>query len=465
MVRFEYNLNYLQYSKHAQSSLLIFKLLAFIRQIHLKANTMKKFALTLITIILLSTSWGVVRFIAMTEGVGLEPIASNGDLPTLVERLTAEVDSSHKGNVALAIISNGKVVKQHFISKGLPVDANTIFGVASVSKWVTALGVMKLVEQNKVSLDTPVSQYLTRWSLPPSEFSNDEVTLRRLLSHTAGIEDGLGHNGFAPGEPVQPLVEHLTQAQDADEGVSGRVAVTAQPGEKWKYSGGSYNLIQLIIEEVSGQSFPEFIDTHIFKPLDMKNSSFHADRLSSKLAQYFDESAEEKVYPNYTSLAATGMYTTINDMLKLVKANFNKEIRPAGTPELMSEETLTAMRQPLADVSGLDIWGAGVMLFAPSESGYVIGHGGKSPNLNATVRFEPSTGDGFIMFQTGNNEAFASNMATTWTLWLTGKPDIYMVNNLMDDTFRDILIGAIIIAIFIVSVVIVRSRKTVGQNN
>lgn len=100
------------------------------------------------------------------------------------------------------------------------------------------------------------------------------------------------------------------------------------------------------------------------------------------------------------------------------------------------------------------------MLFAPSKSGFVVGHGGKSPNLNATVRFEPSTGDGFIMFQTGNDEAFASNMATEWTLWLTGKPDMYMINNLMEDTFKDILIGVFIIAVFVICITILRSRKT-----
>ena len=124
------------------------------------------------------------------------------------------------------------------------------------------------------------------------------------------------------------------------------------------------------------------------------------------------------------------------------------------------------MQTPAAFVSGQPIWGAGVMLFAPSDTGFIVGHGGKSPYLNATVRFSPETGDGFIMFQTGNEEAFASNMATQWTLWKTGKPDIYIVNNRIGGVMRDIAIGtALIVLVTIIFWVWRRSMRASGTSH
>jgi CubicO group peptidase (beta-lactamase class C family) len=99
---------------------------------------------------------------------------------------------------------------------------------------------MKLVELGKIDLDTPVSQYLKRWQLPPSEFDNEQVTVRRLLSHTAGLTDGLGYGGFEIRDSVQSLEESLTKAKDADEGISGEVRVGIEPNSTWKYSGGGF---------------------------------------------------------------------------------------------------------------------------------------------------------------------------------------------------------------------------------
>ena len=382
---------------------------------------MKKILLSLLVIALLTGIWGVLRFTALMQGWFLTPWAAKGDNAAFTRVLKEEVDNHHKGNAAYALIEGGKIAERHFVSVGNTVNERSVFGVASVGKWVTAMAVMRLVEQGKLDLDAPVSRYTKRWQLPESEFDNDQVTLRRLLSHTAGIEDGLGHNGFAPGEPIQPLTEHLTLAADADPGVSAQVVVTKQPGESWDYSGGSYNLIQLIIEDVTQLSFQKAMKNLVLEPLGLNNTYFQVKREDPLLAEYFAEGQKAREYPNYTSLAATGLYTNIEDMYSLVLANIENPTDLSSSTGFLSGESLKQMRQPEAFVSGQPIWGAGVMLFAPSDSGFIVGHGGKSPYLNASVRFDPETGDGFIMFQTGNEEAFSSNMATQWTLWKTGK--------------------------------------------
>ncbi len=409
---------------------------------------MKRFIVwTLGTLVLLVT-WAAVNFVATTEGWGLTPLAERGDTIAFAKAVSTEARNEAKGNLVLAMLEKGKIVHTETMSVGKTVTEESVFGVASLSKWVTAVGVMRLVEQGKLDLDTPVTEYLTRWQLPASDFDNNKVTLRRLLSHTAGITDGLGHSGFAPGEPVQPLESHLTQALDADPGKSGKVLVGIEPGTKWMYSGGSYNLTQLIVEEVTGESFADFMQRAVFTPLKMSHSSFALDRTNPALAQYFGENGDEQIYPNYTSLAATGLYTTLNDLVRFANAQLPSDVADPSMPRLLNDESLLEMRQPEANVDGLDIWGTGIMLFAPNGAGdNIVGHGGQSPYLNSTVRIDPVTGDGFIAIQSGNKEALASNLATQWTTWRTGKPDIYVLGNTFPAMIMRVLIGAVVILI------------------
>jgi len=424
---------------------------------------MKKTLITIPIISALTLGWAVLCFAYLEQGWGLKPIAAIGDVNGFAKAIKNKIDNSYLGNAAMAIVADGEMVDTYHVSKGKLVSNDTVFGAASLGKWVTAVGVMKLVEAGRLSLDTPVSEYVRRWKLPASQFDNEKVTLRLLLSHTAGIEDGLGHDGFPPGTPVQPLVEHLTQANDADPGVSGKVAVTMEPGTEWAYSGGSYNLIQLIIEDVTGLSFQEFMHSEIFVPLHMLSSGFEVDRSAENVAEYFGENATLVTYPNYTSLAATGLYSNIGDLHKFMVSQIPSTALAHPGPRVLTDESLQMMRTPLASVGGIDIWGAGVMLFADNNQGdFIIGHGGKSPYLNATVRLNPASGDGFIMLQTGNDEAFSSNMATLWTVWQTGKPDIYIINSQLDKIIVAIIIGftLIVIGAIVVNVFVFRRKTT-----
>ena len=143
---------------------------------------------------------------------------------------------------------------------------------------------------------------------------------RRLLSHTAGLTDGLGYSGFEPGLPIQPIEESLTKASDADEGISGVVQVGIEPGTEFKYSDGGYTLLQLLVEEVSGQSFASFMKESIFEPLNMTHSSYTWDDSSGfKLAEFYNSDGTEAKHYRYTSLAATSLYTSLNDLEKFFK--------------------------------------------------------------------------------------------------------------------------------------------------
>jgi len=178
--------------------------------------------------------------------------------------------------VAIAVVREGEVAWGKGYGwadkdRRLPVTEHTVFQAASISKPVSAWVAMKLVENGTLALDTPASRYLTRWQLPASPFDNDGVTLRRILSHTAGLSVP-GYLGFPPGTPLQTLEASLTSATDAGHQP---LAVVFPPGHEWHYSGGGYTLMQLIVEQATGQSFADFAQSAVLTPLKITESSFH----------------------------------------------------------------------------------------------------------------------------------------------------------------------------------------------
>jgi len=390
--------------------------------------------------------WLAVNVISTKQGWFTSFVVPPGDTQAFIHHMEKSIKNESKGNAVMLLMEGGEIISKYSTSKGQQVNADTVFGVSSLGKWLAAVGIMVLVEQGKLDLDESVSSYLTQWELPQSNFNNDEVTIRRLLSHTAGITDGLGHNGFDSRAKIQPLTEHLSLAKDADEGVDGRVLVGIKPGSQFKYSGGSYNLLQLIVEEVTNMTFESYMSETIFKPLGMNNTTYRHDNVAS-LAQYFDKKGNVRDYPFYTSIAATGLYSSANDLAKFVSMHLSDNVKNITTQKILSPASLKEMRMPQASMMGINIWGLGTMLFASNNtSEYIIGHGGQSPSLNATTRLNPANGNAIILLETGNR-SLAADSATKWTLWQTGKPDIYMLKNMIPTMLKRVLIGCIFILI------------------
>lgn len=386
---------------------------------------MRKFMMWLIATLAILAVWAVLVVMGTMNGWVRDAMAPDGDARAFMDAAIADINQNSQGNAAFLLIKDGEIFAEFATSKGKPVGSETLFQVASLSKWVTAVGVMTLVEDGKLDLDEPVSSYLTRWQLPESPFDNRGVTVRRLLSHTAGLTDGLGHDGFAPGVPVQRLEDHLTQAADAEPDVSGKVAVGMVPGSEFKYSGGGYNLLQLIIEEVSGATFEAYMEKAVFTPLGMAQSTYHIDDDNeANLATFYDLDGSLATHFRFTSLGATSLYTTAQDMARFVTAHLpGKKGEPIGRGALRPE-TLALMRQPHASTMGIDIWGLGVILFSSNGAGdFIFGHDGQGgPAINTAARVNPATGDAIIILETGNRR-LASRLGGEWGFWQTGKVD------------------------------------------
>jgi CubicO group peptidase (beta-lactamase class C family) len=417
-----------------------------------------KYILLTVSLIIL---WTVIVFFGTMNGWWHQPITMQSNSDAYISAIKEKIHEQFVGNFAMAVFNNGIVEDEVFHSEGKPVDGNTVFQVASLSKWISAFGIMKLVEEGKLDLDVPVSKYLKRWQLPTSEFDNEGVTVRRLLSHTAGLTDGLGYSGFEPGVPIQPIEESLTKASDADDGINGTVHVGIEPGSEFKYSGGGYTLLQLLVEEVSDQSFASFMKEAIFEPLNMTRSSYIMEDSSGlKLAEFYNGDGTQAPHYHYTSLAATSLYTSLSDLevfFQVFLKGRNNE--PIGR-NVLKPETLKTMREPHAKTMGMDIWGLGTILYTTTENGdFIIGHDGKStPPINTAVRLNPETGNGIIILETGNS-ILATKLASEWVFWKTGKVDLALFTMLKDNMVSTIGKGWLAIIILTVIVGIVRSRK------
>ena len=176
--------------------------------------------------------------------------------------------------VSVAVIENGELAWAAGYGRiepgGAAVDADTLFAGASISKPVTAMIALRLVERGLLRLDEDINGQLTSWKLPENALTREvPVTLRMLLGHRAGTTvHGFGGT-FGPHEmpTVHDILEGRAPARNEP------VRVDKLPGGDARYSGGGTTIVQLMIEEATGKSFAEVAQEEIFEPLGMTRSS------------------------------------------------------------------------------------------------------------------------------------------------------------------------------------------------
>jgi CubicO group peptidase (beta-lactamase class C family) len=195
-----------------------------------------------------------------------------------------------------------------------PITAATRFQAASLSKPVTAWGVLRLVESGRIGLDEPVIGHLRRWHPPPSPFDAGGLTVRRLLSHTAGVSVH-GYVGQTPDRPLPSIAASLS----GETGDSFPVELLEAPGRRWLYSGGGYSLLQLLVEELTGRPFADYMQAEVLEPLGMRASSFQWSR-TAETARPHDADGGPLPDFAFAEQAAAGLVTTAPDLARFVAA-------------------------------------------------------------------------------------------------------------------------------------------------
>ena len=197
-----------------------------------------------------------------------------------------------------------------------PVDTNTVFSTASISKAYTGTLAAILEEKGMLDLDAPVNSYLKRWQLPDNEFTKaTPVTLRHLLSHTAGTTVG-GFADYGVEMDIPTTAQILAGESPAQ---NDPVVVDREVGKEWRYSGGGYVLAMMAIEDYTGERFEDLMDTYIFNPLGMTNSTFwqpDSGKFTDNAAAAHNEEGEMYPYkhPVTPELSASGLWSTAEEL-------------------------------------------------------------------------------------------------------------------------------------------------------
>ncbi|HEV2423411.1 MAG TPA: serine hydrolase [Terriglobia bacterium] len=252
----------------------------------------------------------------------LPPVVVRGE-PTPGMNIADRMAFYKVPGVSIAVIDHGRIdwtagLGFADVASKRRVTPSTRFQAASISKSVTATAALHFVEEGKIDLDRNVNDYLKSWKVPDNEFTREQkVTLRRILSHSAGITVH-GFAGYEAGKPVPTLVEVLNGGKPAN---SPAIRVDTVPGTKWRYSGGGYTVMQQMLIDVLGEPFPEIIERTVLSKFDMHESAYSQPlrddwRQFASTAYRADGKPVEGRYHTYPELAAAGLWTTPGDLAR-----------------------------------------------------------------------------------------------------------------------------------------------------
>jgi methyl acetate hydrolase len=313
-------------------------------------------------------------------GAFLEGAIARGDVPGVVVLVTAP-------DRVLYHEAFGKMN----MAKGVDMQKDTIFNIASMTKALTSTAVMMLVEEGKLSLDDEVSKYLPAFKSPKVISKVDlaagtyetrpatrPITIRQLLTHTSGI-------GYSWSDPGLALIQKKTGAADLD------LPLVHEPGEKWTY-GASTRVLGEVIEKISGQRIDAFLESRVLGPLGMRDTTYAVPASKTARVVNRNQKADGKIteIPNPDVIPPTvrgdgGLYSTAPDYARFVQMVLNHG--QLGSTRLLKEQTVKDMernqtgnvkvrQQPTAEPlrskpyplgAGEDVWGLGFQIAAPGK--------------------------------------------------------------------------------------------------
>ncbi|MBP6013401.1 MAG: beta-lactamase family protein [Alphaproteobacteria bacterium] len=309
--------------------------------------------------------------------------------------------------LAVATVEDGKTVYLGgfgFANKeaGTPVTADTIFNMASVSKAVSALGVLRLIHERGISLDGAVLPVFPKWQFPDPNADTSQVTFRRVLGHRAGLSMP-SVPWFFPPARVPSLTEIL---KDGSADVE-RLYIK-YPANEFNYSGGGYAMLQLLVEQLTGESFDAYMRSRIFKPLGMSVTTFD-QKADVKRAVGYDEDGKPIGHYEIVGSAAGGLYSSAADFAHVVHLYM-----PSGSDRdnVISPEQLLQISANTVPVryAGVDPkvfggakYGLGHGVHITKRQELLLYHSGGNPGFIAYFIVAPNTGRGLVMMANSAN--------------------------------------------------------------
>jgi CubicO group peptidase (beta-lactamase class C family) len=291
------------------------------------------------------------------------------------------------------------------VETGEPVDHETMFQAASISKPVAAMGSLKAVQDGLFGLDDDINDVLTSWTLDGEGFTTDQpVTPRTLMSHTSGLGDAFGFPGYDPSvTPPTPI-----QIFDGHELSNvGPLFMERAPYEAFEYSGGGVTVMQQALADARGRAFEDVLQDDVLGPLGMTRSSFvqplsaEHDRNAAR-AHDREGAAMGAKWHVYPEMAAAGLWTTPTDL-----ARFAIEVQKSARGESNRVLDRATVREMLTPV-GVGDFAVGFQLAKEGE-GWYFQHGGSNWGFRGNVMAHTVKGYGFAIMTNADQGGALAN--------------------------------------------------------
>lgn len=341
----------------------------------------------------------------------------------LATYIQTQMATYHIPGLSIAIVREGEV--EYLNGFGVanadsdPVTPNTPFLLASVSKSMTAIGVLQLVETGQIALDDPVQTYIPWFNV--ADDLGGQITIADLLHHTSGLPTLKGIESLYKPDVPNALAEGVRDLTS--------ISLNGNPGTVWEYSNLNYNILGLVIQEVTGQSYQTYIEENIFAPLEMPNSyaSISAANAGDVASGYYPFFGMPIVYEDYwghsgASLPAAGLWSTASDMSHYLMAHLDDGQYQDSS--VISADVMAALHEPGFEIDPGFSYGGGWYItsgFVPSENlesiettlkNYVeltlISHEGDYSNFKSVVLMIPEADLGIVLLMNTNDPTTSS---------------------------------------------------------
>ena len=303
--------------------------------------------------------------------------------------------------VSIAVVEHGEIAwARGFGTKEVgtsdSVTSQTLFQAGSISKPVTATGMLHLVRNGELELDAPVNRYLQSWTLPGNGFTaNEKVTLRRIASHSGGLTVH-GFPGYGADDRIPTLPEILDGTGAAN---TEAVRVDMIPGTIWRYSGGGTTIEQLVMTDQTGERFPDLMKRIVFDPTGMTQSTYEQPlpetlQVAAASGHGMDGNVISGRWRIYPEMAAAGLWTTPTDLLRW--AMEIDAARDGRSERVLSVELATEMLTIQQATSGLGPFLGG------NRGALYFAHGGVTEGFVSQVIYFPDTEQGGAVMTNGD---------------------------------------------------------------
>ena len=313
---------------------------------------------------------------------------------------------------SISLVLNGEVAYSEAFGyadreRGRLLGPDTPMSVQSITKSVTAWGVLALSEDGLLDLDEPVVEHLKTWDFPDTPYSEGKVTARTLLSHCASLPLGDFTAVYAPGDAMPSLRQTLTK----------QAVLTGEPNRRFSYSNVGYHVLELLIEEITAKRYSEYMRERVLMPLHMESSSFEPSDLSeASLPTGYDLKGRPVPVYVYPEKSSGGLFATAADIARFTAASMKEN-------PVLAAWQVRRLYEPERKEIGVyslvfDAYGLGHYLETLPGGLLSASHGGQGRGIMTHMQIVPESGDALVILTNSQRSwPFIAQVLAQWARW------------------------------------------------